>query len=222
MKKIKNASEKGFTLVELAIVLIIIGLIVGGVLKGQDLIESAQLKSVMVQVNNSRTATSTFLDKYDAYPGDFDSAKAQIDTSLTNGNQNGIVDGSGLNGESLQFWRHLSKANMLSGIEGTGATIGSGAPETKAGGGLTIERFTLNGVTTHWFRLGDGKNANRNTDAVLTPSQARSIDVKSDDGNPVTGVVQSATGVDATANPCIGGGTYQNATVASCIVYFQL
>ena len=86
MKKKKNLDTKhgqeGFSLVELSIALLIIGLIVGGVLKGQELLESARLKSALSQVNEFRLATGVFMDKYNALPGDFDHASEYIAPTL--------------------------------------------------------------------------------------------------------------------------------------------
>jgi len=62
MKKSKAHYEAGFSLIELAVVLIIMGLLIGGILKGRDLIESARLKRVISQLNELRMATNTFLD----------------------------------------------------------------------------------------------------------------------------------------------------------------
>src|ERR1700691_433072 len=64
------ASQSGFTLIELSIVLVIIGLIVGGVLVGQDLIRAAEVRAQISQIEKYNTAVNTFRDKYNALPGD--------------------------------------------------------------------------------------------------------------------------------------------------------
>lgn len=92
----RKITQAGFSLVELAIALMIIGLIVGGILKGQELLESARLKSVLTQVNEYRVAVTTFMDRYDALPGDFDQAAELIQDGLLDGNNNGIIEGPGL------------------------------------------------------------------------------------------------------------------------------
>src|SRR5436190_22725171 len=114
MKK-KNKKQAGFSLIESAIVLVIMGFLIGGILKGKDLIESARLKRVISQLNEYRLATNTFLDKYDALPGDFDKASLQIDPRLQNGNGNGIIDGAGLasGSEALNFWTHVAAAGLI-------------------------------------------------------------------------------------------------------------
>ncbi len=74
----KTTTQKGFTLVELAIVMTIIGLLIGGILKGQELMQNARVTSTIAQVRSYEAATTTFRDKYDAIPGDMANAGARI------------------------------------------------------------------------------------------------------------------------------------------------
>jgi prepilin-type N-terminal cleavage/methylation domain-containing protein len=69
-----KASQQGFTLIELSIVLVIIGLIVGGVLVGQDLIRAAAVRGQISQIEKYQTAVNTFRTKYDGLPGDLSNA----------------------------------------------------------------------------------------------------------------------------------------------------
>ena len=66
----KQGKNKGFTLIELSIVLVIIGLIVGGVLVGQDLIKAAEIRATVSQVEGYNSAVNTFRLKYNGLPGD--------------------------------------------------------------------------------------------------------------------------------------------------------
>lgn len=91
--------KKGFTLIELSIVLVIIGLIVGGVLVGQDLIKAAQVRAQVTQIEQYNTAVNTFRNKYNALPGDMSQAAASgyglpvsPNTNATVGNNNGLVE----------------------------------------------------------------------------------------------------------------------------------
>lgn len=127
-----HQAEAGFTLVELSIVLVIIGLIIGGVLAGQDMIKSAQIRATVSQMERYDTAANTFRDKYGALPGDMTFAKATqygftgADVVATRTGAPGIGDGNGVieNGataanvqgignETLGFWSDLVEAKLI-------------------------------------------------------------------------------------------------------------
>jgi len=107
--------QKGFTLVEIAIVLVIIGLLLGGVLKGQELIKSAKVKAQIEQINGIVAGINTYQDKYGALPGDDANAQTNTgDTNLTNGNGNGYFSAK----EGDQYiWEDLAAANLLNGYK---------------------------------------------------------------------------------------------------------
>lgn len=82
--------EQGFTLIEVSIVLVVIGLIVGGVLLGKDMIRASEMRSQISQVQKIQTAVTTFKTKYNCIPGDCSTATAFF-TGVTNGDGNGVV-----------------------------------------------------------------------------------------------------------------------------------
>jgi len=121
----RSARKKGFTLIELSIVLVIIGLIVGGVLVGQDLIRAAEIRATISQIEKYNTAVNTFRGKYNALPGDMNSATASAFGFATRGtvpgegDGNGVIEGSSSGsgngflqgGETTTFWVDLSVGN---------------------------------------------------------------------------------------------------------------
>ena len=118
--------SKGFTLIEMSIVLVIIGLIVGGILKGQELIESAREKNIITQLDQVRAAINTFEDKYQAFPGDFGGGISRIAPGAGFGDDNGVVGTSvadaataatdDMNANENQiFWNHLLHADLIGG-----------------------------------------------------------------------------------------------------------
>jgi prepilin-type N-terminal cleavage/methylation domain-containing protein len=119
----------GFTLLELSIVLVIIGLIVGGVLVGRDLIEVASIRAQISQIEKYQTAVHTFETKFNCLPGDCANAAdfgfAARGTGRGEGDGNGVLESQGdsgiwngswqANGEVCGFWRDLSQAQLVAG-----------------------------------------------------------------------------------------------------------
>jgi prepilin-type N-terminal cleavage/methylation domain-containing protein len=139
---------RGFSLVELSIVLVILGLLTGGILGGQALIRAAELRAVSTEFNRYVTAVQTFRDKYFAIPGDMTNATAfwksadgstgttaacktiaATDTATCNGDGNGQLQALSYTVESFRFWHHLANAGM---IEGTYSGITDGTNDASA------------------------------------------------------------------------------------------
>jgi len=111
--------QQGFTLVEIAIVLVIIGLLLGGVLKGQEIITNAKVKNLENSVDGLAAAIYSYQDRYRAYPGD-DSRATRFPGPVTKvGNDNGVIEGSfddsGKATESSYLWLHLRNSGLVSG-----------------------------------------------------------------------------------------------------------
>ena len=123
--------QRAFTLVELSIVLVIIGLLVGGVLTGQSLIRAAELRSVSSQLQRYQAAVMTFRDKYFALPGDMTNATAYWGTATNcpgtsaqpsttaatcNGDGDGKLSVAAANSDEVfRFWQHLANAGLIEG-----------------------------------------------------------------------------------------------------------
>jgi len=221
-------SIKGFTLVELSIVIVIIGLIVAGVVGGQALVKQAQIRAVITEYNQYDTAYNTFRLEYNALAGDMSNAWDYWDSNCAanaadcNGNGDGRTILTALNNEAYEYirsWKHLSLAGIIP-VNTTinlvaDVTAGVEVPKSKYNGGSwymnRYDWWTANADSAiesrHRFNLG-AKRPNFMYHAPLfLPKESYGIDLKIDDGVPYLGKVVSHGGHDGTginAN-CVSG-----------------
>lgn len=217
-------SSKAFTLVELSIVLLIIGILAGGVMVGQDLIRSSNVTATVAKIEKIKQAVKSFEQQYGGLPGDItDGALGTIPVSNV-GFGDGVV---ATVQEQALFWRHLNESGLFTGnftglaadIFTTSISPGSGGvPDSPVGGGLRAVN-TLNGLAISL----DGYDAasNRNDLAILSPIEAFSIDQKYDDGFGTTGRIRGFDGGSSPLNSCVlANGRYAVSNNITCRMQF--
>ena len=107
-------SSQGFSIVEIAIVLVIIGLLLGGILRGSELITGARVRALVSQQDGIKAAYFGFVERYRAVPGDYVQATPNIRGATQNGNGNGRIESATVPNESILAWEHLTQAGFLS------------------------------------------------------------------------------------------------------------
>ncbi len=172
--------QSGFTLIEIAIVLVIIGLLLGGILKGQELITQGRIRNVGNDFQSMTAGINLYQDRYRALPGDDGGANARWSTT-TSGNGNGVIEGNynttTSTDESRLFWQHLRLAGLVGG-----ATTDLTQPANAASG--------ITGVQNTGMALSSLVVCSNNLPAKI----AQAIDSQFDDGNAMTGSVRGQTG----------------------------
>ena len=243
--------QKGFTLVELSIVLIIIGLIIGGIIKGQELVTNARVASGIGTLKTIDAAVTTFKQAYGNMPGDINNSSTRVPNCTgncaTNGNENGYLDQTpdvvqSMGNEASAFWAQLSAANILGGIDSvpTGVIEGESHPKFDVNGALRIGYHQggapINGSTTlqpsaagHYIAVTRDLNANADNVAAnaLTPSEAYRLDVKIDDDVPNTGILLASGTTAGGVNDCTQGTTIDSPyntddTGLNCSFFFRI
>lgn len=214
----KKYLQAGYTLVEMCIVLMVIGLLLVGILKGQELIENARMKALIVQVRSYEVAAASFRSTYDYWPGDMDDAPQRLkncqgDCQTFRGDADDTIGPTwGYYGgptpidrpqdENRLFWLHLVSAGLISGVDARGVYQGywgGSFPASKTGRGgfqvvyASITSRQADSRNSHYllFRNLMGRTTPFDGDdsAALSGKEAYNIDVKMDDGIPGNGDV---------------------------------
>ena len=185
-----RSQQSGFTLVEIAIVLVIIGLLLGGILKGQELINSAKVKNLANDFRVIPTYIYAYQDKFKALPGDDPAGQTHLPggTVADNGNGNGVIDGAWnsttATDESFMFWRHVRLANLAAGP--TVLADPEYVPKNAVSGILGVSSTTaaqiwITGMTGTYQVCSKG----------ILGRFAKQLDIQMDDGNTATGSMRA-------------------------------
>jgi prepilin-type N-terminal cleavage/methylation domain-containing protein len=213
-------NQSGFTLIEIAIVLVIIGLLLGGVLKGQELINSAKVKNLATDFRNIPVSIYGYQDKFKALPGDDVNVAthlvgATLATTPANSQGNGVIDGNWnsttQSDESYLFWQHIRLAGLASGP--TVVTDPGYLPTNSAGGNIGIQSGTSVAANSPIKDLSTAPLAIRGTYIICSSGIlgkfVTQLDTTLDDGNTATGSMMAtpttgyAIGASATATTAI-------------------
>lgn len=218
---------RGFTLIELSIVLVIIGLIVAGITGGQALVKSSELNAIVTEFRSVRTAVQAYELQFRTLPGDHSSAYRYFDRDGTGNDECGSNSAapSGCNGdgdgridvaERYRFWQHLTLSENYPGsftgeAESSAPVMEGGVnvPESQVkGGALDVVFNAPNGAAgSNFIRLGSEDGALvRNS--ILSVTDAVSIDNKIDDGEADSGKLYAEDGADASSPSCLNNGEY--------------
>lgn len=215
MNKGKTMQNQGFTLVELSIVIVLIGLIVAGIAGASIILERAKLRALVTEINDYKSAVELFRSKYNAIPGDMRNANSYF-SGVENGNGDKKI--AGLHGESAGAWKHLHEGGFID-TDYYGHTFGPAETHFPGPGNVTpttpfggISAFTL--FTPDWYN-GDSGITNGLTypatngagklyirvskyspgdplqygDPLFTSEQANELDITYDDGIANTGKI---------------------------------
>ncbi len=180
--------QPGFTLVEIAIVLVIIGLLLGGILKGQEMITQAKIKNLIADMSGIANAVYAYQDRYRALPGDDKGAGRWSGASAGDGN--GIIVGKWTEAakESTAFWDHLRRAGFVSGS-------GTDNPFNAVNGKMGVQTGDGSGATPAGV-LGEAADTKLFSGLILCSGNlpdkiAVSIDAQMDDGDGKKGSVRA-------------------------------
>jgi len=200
--------QSGFTLIEIAIVLVIIGLLLGGVLKGQELINSARVKNLATDFKNIPVFIYGYQDKFRALPGDDSAATTHLSGcsgTCINGNGNGVIggktgtdvwDSAVVSDEAQQFWIHVRLAGLAPGPT-SGQT--DYLPTNSAGGRIGVQSniSSGNGAFTTITKNAAGTASLMTGSYIICSSGilgkfVTQLDTTLDDGNTDTGSLRVA------------------------------
>ena len=205
-------NKLGFTLVEVAIVLVIIALLLGGVLKGQELITSARIRNIANDLNAVAAAIYAYQERFMALPGDDGGASGRWGAAVPDGDRGGSLSGEfcadpGGGFETVYVWRHLRLAGLLSGDASQ-----TEQPHNASGGIIGVQSAT--GASSAPELPGLVLCASN-----LTGKIAAALDAQFDDGKPQTGTARAYSQQRKLLGRACKGNVTRSAAVANNIGY---
>ncbi|WP_010299091.1 prepilin-type N-terminal cleavage/methylation domain-containing protein [Candidatus Odyssella thessalonicensis] len=208
MKKNKIPRRlRAFSLIEISIALIIIGLITAAVFKGQDLIETARVQATIEELNQVKLSILNYRDQFGQWPGNDSRARDHFGLGVTSGSGDGTINQT----ESTQVWRHLKAAGLAESDH---------APPCRIGGIITIVGKPAGGAYAgNWLVISNSPDGST---AALTPKQAMLLKAKAGEPHPQEGYF-IVMGLGNSASNCHNGQTFNLAHKSpACIVMLRL
>ncbi|MFA5172635.1 MAG: prepilin-type N-terminal cleavage/methylation domain-containing protein [Sulfuriferula sp.] len=184
--------QQGFTLIELAIVLVIVGLLLGGIFKGQELVTQAKIRNVTNDFTGTTAAYHAYQERYRAIPGDDTGAASRWTSPTTlSGNGNGQIAGNyndTAGAESGYFWQHLRLSGLIAG----------------SASDFTPAQNAVSGVTGVQGAGALGLTGLVICSSNLSAKIAQAVDSQLDDGNAMTGQVRGELNTGSSTAPAVG------------------
>jgi prepilin-type N-terminal cleavage/methylation domain-containing protein len=210
--------QSGFTLVEIAIVLVIIGLLLGGVLKGQELINSAKVKNIAGDFKNLPVFIYGYQDKFKRLPGDDPSADGTRFTGFKlatksgqtpgNGKIEGVWNSTDVTSENVLFWQHVRGSGLAAGSTDFSDVTKASLPSNAEGGQFGIQMDPpITGLSGTYYVCSTGINN----------KLAQQLDTTLDDGSPDKGTVRAQASWDSTKT---GDASYADGSIYSVCMAF--
>ncbi|MDP4725481.1 MAG: prepilin-type N-terminal cleavage/methylation domain-containing protein [Alphaproteobacteria bacterium] len=209
MRSRLNYRLAAFSLIELSVVLVIVGVLMGAIFKGQDLLDIAKVRSVVHDFQHIKVAIHNYQDTYGALPGNDPNAEMRFGSGVAKGRGNGLIEST----ESTSVWVHLHKA---------GDWESTTPPTSKFGGNYDIVSSVDESMPGNWIRLSKD-----NGQALLTPKQVQKLMSKIDEGQAASdssqGLLRAKEGQGLSAGQCVNGSNLNlEIKNSTCVVYMKL